>query len=151
MGVTVTAVSTVNFTTNQNSGAPPLTVNFADTSTPGGTAYAWNFGTGQGTGTGATTSHTYNTAGTYTVSLTVTYPTGDVTHTKVNYITVASGLVHGSDPQWAKAQRCPGNLDRRRVHREPSRTAPALLTATTRSRPSPSSRPRKSPATAQLW
>ena len=59
---------------------------------PGGTAYAWNFGTGQGTGTGATTSHTYNTAGTYTVSLTVTYPTGDVTHTKVNYITVASGL-----------------------------------------------------------
>ena len=28
MGVTVTAVSVVDFTTNQNSGAPPLTVNF---------------------------------------------------------------------------------------------------------------------------
>ena len=92
MGVTVTAVSVVDFTTDQNSGAPPLTVNFTDASTPGGTAYAWDFGTGQGTGTGATTSHTYNTAGTYTVSLTVTYPTGDVTLTKTNYITVASGL-----------------------------------------------------------
>ena len=44
MGVTVTAVSVVDFTTNQNSGAPPLTVNFTDASTPGGTAWAWTSG-----------------------------------------------------------------------------------------------------------
>jgi PKD repeat protein len=35
------------------------------------TSYAWDFGDG-GTGTGITPSHTYSTAGTYTVSLTVT-------------------------------------------------------------------------------
>ncbi|MDF2734882.1 MAG: cell surface protein [Chloroflexota bacterium] len=92
MGITVTAVSVVDFTTDQNSGAPPLTVNFTDASTSGGTAWDWTFGTGEGTGTGQTVSHTYNTAGTYTVSLTVTYPTGPVTLTKTNYITVASGL-----------------------------------------------------------
>ncbi len=38
-------------------------------------SYAWNFGDG-GTATGATPTHTYNTDGLYTVSLTVTDPAG---------------------------------------------------------------------------
>jgi PKD repeat protein len=38
-------------------------------------------------------THTYNTAGTYTVSLTVTYPapTGNITTTKTGYIIVQVG------------------------------------------------------------
>jgi len=93
MGITVTAVSTVDFTSNTQSGNAPLAVTFTESSTPGGTAYAWDFGAGEGTGTGATASHTYNTPGTYTVSLTVTYPIlGDVTTTKTNYISVSVGL-----------------------------------------------------------
>ena len=93
MGVTVSAASVVDFTANQTSGAPPLSVNFTDTSTPGGTAYAWTFGTGEGAGTGATVNHVYNTPGTYTVTLTVTYPVlGDISQTKNNYITVDVGL-----------------------------------------------------------
>jgi PKD repeat protein len=92
MGITVTAVSTVDFTSDTQSGNGPLTVTFTDASTPGGTAYAWDFGAGEGTGTGATVSHTYSTPGTYTVSLTVTYPTGDESITKTNYISVSVGL-----------------------------------------------------------
>ncbi len=81
MDVTVTAVSAVDFTTSPNpaTGAPGLNVTFADASTPGGTTYAWTFGAGQGgvtNATNASVSHQYNTAGTYTVTLTVTYPTG---------------------------------------------------------------------------
>jgi PKD repeat protein len=68
-------------------------VTFTNASTPGGTAYAWTFGTGEGTGSGATANHTYSTPGTYTVSLTVTYPvTGNQTVTKTNYISVGVGL-----------------------------------------------------------
>jgi PKD repeat protein len=93
MGVTVTAVSTVNFTSNTQSGNAPLAVTFTDASTPGGTTYAWTFGAGEGTGSGTTVSHTYNTPGMYTVALTVTYPvTGSVTNTKTNYISVSVGL-----------------------------------------------------------
>jgi PKD repeat protein len=92
MTITVEAASTVDFTSNVQSGNAPLAVTFTDASTPGGTAYAWDFGAGQGTGTGTTASHTYPTPGSYTVSLTVTYPTGDVTTTKTNYISVNVGL-----------------------------------------------------------
>jgi PKD repeat protein len=68
-------------------------VQFTDDSTSGGTAWLWDFGAGQGTGTGQTPSHVYNTAGVYTVSLTVTYPspTGPITETKTGYITVSVG------------------------------------------------------------
>jgi len=59
------------FTATPTSGTAPLTVNFnASTSTGRIASYAWNFGNGQ-MGTGVTTSTTYNTAGTYTVILTV--------------------------------------------------------------------------------
>jgi len=93
MGITVTAASTVDFTSDTQSGNAPLTVNFTDASSPGGTAYDWTFGAGEGTGSGASVSHVYSTPGSYTVALTVTYPgPGTITTTKTNYISVDVGL-----------------------------------------------------------
>lgn len=79
MVVTVAAPSVVDFTTSPNpaSGAPGLDVTFADASTPGGTSYKWTFGAGEGSitnPTSASVTHRYNTAGDFTVTLTVTYP-----------------------------------------------------------------------------
>lgn len=90
MAVTVTSPTSVDFTISQASPNAPSAVTFTNTSTPGATNYAWNFGTGEGTGTGATASHTYNTAGTFTVTLTVTYPTETKSVTKT--VTVGAGL-----------------------------------------------------------
>jgi PKD repeat protein len=87
--VTVDGTSDVNFASDIQSGTPSLTVKFTDSSTPGGTAYAWTFGDGQ-TGTGTPVTHTYTAVGTYTVTLDVTYPSpiGILSTTKVGYINV---------------------------------------------------------------
>jgi PKD repeat protein len=64
-----------SFTATPTTGTAPLVVSFngASSSDPDGSisSYAWSFGDGT-TGSGATISHTYNTAGTYTATLTVT-------------------------------------------------------------------------------
>ncbi|MDQ1743065.1 MAG: hypothetical protein QOE23_1404 [Pseudonocardiales bacterium] len=57
---------------NPTSGQTPLTVAFTG-SASGGTppyTYTWNFGDGSATSTAQNPSHTYNTAGTYTATLT---------------------------------------------------------------------------------
>jgi PKD repeat protein len=85
MTVHVIDPTTVDFTINQPSLTAPSAVTFTSTSSPGGTNYAWTFGAGQGSASGAsmtTANHTYNTAATYSVMLTVTYPSGPVSVTK---------------------------------------------------------------------
>ncbi len=52
------------------------------------TSWNWDFGDG-GTSTVQNPTYTYNTAGTYTVALTVTNDYGEDIETKANYITVA--------------------------------------------------------------
>lgn len=92
MAVTVVGATTVDFTSNGQSGTAPYTVQFTDASTPGGTAWNWTFGDGT-TGTGSTISHTYSTAtgSPFSVTLTVTYPAGPQSITKASYITVGVG------------------------------------------------------------
>jgi gliding motility-associated-like protein len=69
--ITVVTPPPVDFTSSTVLACrPPLTVNFTDIS-PNAVAWAWNFGDG-GTSTLQNPTHTYNTAGQFNVSLTVT-------------------------------------------------------------------------------
>jgi len=79
------------FSASPTSGQRPLTVQFSDQSTGTITSWAWSFGDG-GTSTLQSPSHTYNSTGYFTVSLTVTGPGGSVTVTKTNYIHVTESV-----------------------------------------------------------
>ncbi len=86
--ITVTEPPPVaNFTANLTNGLKPLTVVFTDTSTGAISSWSWAFGDG-GTSAVQNPSHQYNTAGVYTVSLSVTGPGGSNSLTRSNYITV---------------------------------------------------------------
>lgn len=71
--VTTEGAPLVSIEANPSSGEVPLTIQFT-ASVAGGEVpmtYAWDFGDG-GTGSGQSTSHTYNTPGSFTVKVTVT-------------------------------------------------------------------------------
>ena len=86
---TVATDLNADFTANATTGSVPLTVNFTDASTGSVTSRSWTFGDG-GTSSAQNPSHTYTTAATYTVALTVNGPSGSNTETKTGYITVAA-------------------------------------------------------------
>ena len=75
------------FTADKTEGSCPLTVQFIDQSTGEITSWFWDFGDGE-TSTEQNPSHTYNSTGYFTVSLTVTGSGGSDTETKENYIHV---------------------------------------------------------------
>jgi len=79
-----------DFTGSPTSGYAPLHVNFTDTTTGGtGTNWDWAFGDG-GTSTVQDPSYTYETAGTYSVEMTITVDSTDHHVNKSNYITVSA-------------------------------------------------------------
>ena len=103
------------------SGGTPLSVQFVDESYNIPTTWLWTFGDG-GTSTLSNPEHTYNAAGTYTVSLYVTNAYGSDTVTKTNYITVtpsySASLLpsqHGyvsrtrANNSWSELLALPGN------------------------------------------
>jgi PKD repeat protein len=86
--IVVAVPLTADFTASPTSGTAPLAVSFTDVSTGAPTSWSWNFGDGN-TSTQQNPTHTYSTAGTYSVSLTVSNATGSATASKTNYIVVA--------------------------------------------------------------
>ena len=78
---------TADFTGDPLSGQYPLDVAFTDLSTGAPTSWSWSFGDG-GTSNAQNPSHTYTSAGTYTVSLTAANDEGSDTATRTGYITV---------------------------------------------------------------
>lgn len=76
-----------DFSADPTSGDAPLQVQFTELATGAITAYDWDFGDGNTSGL-ASPVHNYASAGTYTVSLTVSGPGGADTETKTDYINV---------------------------------------------------------------
>ena len=89
--ITVNSVASpvASFTATPTSGTAPLNVAFTSQSTGTITSYAWDFNNdGTVDSTTQNPTYTYNTAGTYTVKLTVTGPGGSNSLTRTNYVTV---------------------------------------------------------------
>jgi PKD repeat protein len=71
------------------SGSAPLTVNFTDQSAYSPTSWSWTFGDGASS-SAQNPSHTYTTAGIYSVALMVTNSAGNDSTNRTNYITVST-------------------------------------------------------------
>ncbi|MCK4607339.1 MAG: PKD domain-containing protein [candidate division Zixibacteria bacterium] len=82
------------FSGSPTSGLPPLTVSFTDQSVGDVTGWEWDFGDGQ-TSVETNPSHTFADSGSYTVSLTVSGPSGSATETKADYIIVSDVVTGG--------------------------------------------------------
>jgi PKD repeat protein/Flp pilus assembly protein TadG len=95
MDVTTLDGSLVAFAADKTLIKPNTIVNFTDKSTPGGTKFGWDFDNdGSIDSTVENPSHAYTATGTYSVTLTVDYPspTGQTSLTKTSYISVQVGL-----------------------------------------------------------
>lgn len=90
-----------DFMAAPSSGLAPLQVSFSDRSSGEVTSRLWRFGD-RATSTDVDPVHTYAAAGTYTVSLTITGPTGTDTETKQAFISVTgqSGCITVREGPW---------------------------------------------------
>ncbi|MDK2912904.1 MAG: hypothetical protein PWR29_1861, partial [Methanolobus sp.] len=94
--ITVAIAPVANFTASATSGTAPFTVSFTDNSTNTPTAWSWDFGDGA-ISSAQNPTHTYTSAGTYTVSLNASNAGGYNVSTLAGYITVTSASSGGSD------------------------------------------------------
>ena len=101
--ITVTAITSpvVSFTSDVTTGTAPVTVQFTDESSYSPTSWRWSFGDGISS-TEQNPSHTYTSAGSYTVALTATNTGGSRTRTANDYI-VVSGPASTTLPTTAPA------------------------------------------------
>lgn len=94
--IVIVTPPTAGFTANPTSGCGPLTVNFTSTSSFNAVNYNWSFpGGNPSSSTVQNPVVTYNTPGTYSVTLIVSNSAGSDTTTLNNYITVNPGPAAG--------------------------------------------------------
>lgn len=78
-----------DFKADKTTGTTPLQINFSDLSTESPTSWSWTFSGGNpSSSTSKNPVITYNTSGTYSVTLTSTNQYGNNSMTKINYIIV---------------------------------------------------------------
>jgi len=87
----LTEVSIPDFRVDQRVGCNSLDVNFVDNSWPRPTSYLWDFGDGN-TSDLKNPSHTYESAGNYSVALNVKDNFGENKVTKTDYINIGDGF-----------------------------------------------------------
>ncbi|MBL7646656.1 MAG: PKD domain-containing protein [Candidatus Hydrogenedentes bacterium] len=93
--IQVGSLPSASFRATPTTGSAPLTVQFTDTSTPGGSAieaWAWTFGDGE-TSAEQNPEHRYETPGVYTVILKVRNASGETSTTRTNLIRATEGPV----------------------------------------------------------
>jgi len=102
-----------DFNGDQLAGLVPFTVAFADTSIGTITSWEWDFGDGSPVSIEQNPTHTYETFGNYSVSLTATGPLGSDTETKTDYISVNSNPVAdaGEDRTVSAGENCDATVD----------------------------------------
>ena len=87
--IVVSEIFNASFTANVTQGSTPLAVQFTDESTGDGlTEWVWGFGDGTGSSTSQNPVHTYTSAGSYTVSMTVKNATRSDSEVRTGYIIV---------------------------------------------------------------
>jgi PKD repeat protein len=87
---------TADFGAAPRSGGTPLSVDFTDLSSGSPTSWEWAFGDGASS-SAQHPSHVYTSAGTFTVSLTVTNAAGSDTTTRAGYVVVTAPLAPTAD------------------------------------------------------
>lgn len=87
INVSALVTPSASFSVDTSSGLEPLTVHFTDTSINKPTSWQWTFGDGSSSSE-QNPVHTYYSAGTYTIVLTVTNSQGSDTYTSSGRITV---------------------------------------------------------------
>ncbi len=93
--VTISQTLSANFTSTNTSGCTPFTTTLTNTSV-GATSYNWQLpGSTTPTSTATNPSVTYNSAGTYSVTLTATNGPNSVSNVKTNYFTVNTAPIAG--------------------------------------------------------
>ncbi|MGA1839222.1 MAG: PKD domain-containing protein, partial [bacterium] len=86
--ITVSEPPVADFSASPLTASAPATVSFTDLSTGNPTSWAWDFGDGSGSSVQRNPTYTFNSAGAYSVSLTVANAEGSDNETKVDYISV---------------------------------------------------------------
>ena len=106
-----------DFSGTPTSGTVPLTVVFTDLSTGAPTSWSWDFGDG-GTSSVQNPTYTYNSEGTYNVTLTATNANGSNALTLTGYITVSpdggvvgEGYILSKNPDFSTDDRTFSTID----------------------------------------